>query len=1024
MERTTLYTGMTIVSLVILAIVYHIQPNRTPAHLQGEAAVKIKSTYSPQSIATTAEERDAYFFSLLRDPAQNKIPDGIRAKELDKYQSLITEQLKSAVASDYTWSEAGPIDVGGRTRALAIDVRNSDVLLAGGVSGGVWKSTDKGQSWSLKNSPAESYSVTSICQDIRPGSQDTWYYACGEYWGNSANAPSTSYLGHGLYISEDNGENWQAILGTDSSPYEWDDDMDYVSKIMVDPVNGDLYIAAHGYGLLLVRKESDVYILNPVLGGLNQHTFCDFDMDAAGNKLVVLSELGFTPPTNTPGVYYAASGSFSYTQIDATSSSFPTTHQRSLIRFAPSDPTIAYVFTTIDEGDVAFHKIDIDLNSLIDHSANLPNFSGNHGKLGPQGNYNMTLAVKPDDANFIVIGSTSLFRSNDAFATTPSIHYGWIGGYGPDGGNSIYNGHHPDCHISVFDPAAPAALWSGHDGGLSYVSDITQSTTTTQLMPWEDMNNGYNVTQFYTLANPVRANDDRYIGGTQDNGSPYFKWDVTSGTSEDISSGDGAYCHVGKNYMYVSTQYGKVMRVGYDAEGDPLNPYSSTGPYDWSSVYPSDASEQLFINPFIMNPNDENMMVYAGGTEVWMNKAIEAIPIYNTGGTTTGWYAPTALSVPGYTVSALALSKVPGNVLYYAANSFSDLPKVYRVDNSTAEEADLIRQDISVPGASSGSYPYFIAVNPFDANEIIIVFSNYGVPSIFHSSDGGANYTQIDGNLTATPSVPGPSMRSAAIHYWDGKLKYFISTSIGVYETSILDGGSTEWQNIAPSQLGNVVCNRVKSNEYDGKVVTATHGRGIFVGTSDNPLFINTKLPNLIKLTTSPNSIIDVSDVFGHGSAQPVSVSVASNSDPTIVSHNLIGNNLTLNYSAINTGTAIITLRGTNDTDMADMAFAVTVEEDPSTNIIDDFSETKTDISLYPNPTTGTFKINAEKYQNNATYQVNIYAASGAMVYSHSFKSGTDLTNHRFDLSDQSPGIYILSISSNELTYHQKLHIK
>lgn len=1024
MKRTALYAGMTIISLVVLAIFFHFQANKAPSSIQGVAAIQVKSTFSPQSIATTAEARDAYFFSLLRDPAQNKIPDGVRAKELERYQSLVTKQLKSTEASDYTWSEAGPIDVGGRTRALAIDVRNSNVLIAGGVSGGVWKSTDKGQSWTLKNSPSESYSVTSICQDPRSGNQDTWYYACGEYWSNSANAPSASYLGHGLYISEDNGESWQAILGTDTSPYIWDDDMDYVSKIMVDPVNGDLYIAAHGYGLLMVRKELGVYNLYAMLGGLNEHTFCDFDIDGTGNILAVLSESGFTTPTNSPGVYYAASGSYSYTQIDATSSTFPTTHQRSLVRFSPSAPTTGYVFTTITEGDVAFHKIDIALNSLIDRSANLPDFGGNNGRLGTQGNYNMTLAVKPDDANFIVIGSTSLFRSNDAFASTPTIDYGWIGGYGPDGGNTIYDGHHPDCHISVFDPAAPAALWSGHDGGLSYVSDITQSTTTTQLMPWDDMNNGYNVTQFYTLANPVRANDDRYIGGTQDNGSPYFKWDVSPGASEDISSGDGAYCHVGKNYMYVSTQLGKVLRVGYDAGGEPLNPYSAIGPWDWSSIYPSDASGQLFINPFVLNPNDENMMVYAGGSEVWINQAIEAIPVQNSNGTTSGWYAPTVLSVPGYTVTALSMSKVPGNVLYYGAYSLSGLPKIYRIGNSTAEEADLIRQDISVPGATSGSYPYYIAVHPFNANEIIVVFSNYGVPSIFHSSDAGANYTQIDGNLTATPSVPGPSVRSAAIHYWDGELKYFISTSIGVYETSLLNGGSTIWQNIAPSQLGNVVCNRVKSNEYDGKVVTATHGRGIFVGTSDNLLFINTKLPNLSKLTTSPNSVIDVSDVFGHGSAQPVTVSVLSNSDPTIVAHSLIGNSLTLDYSPTNTGTAIITLRGTNATDMADMAFAVTVEEDTNTGIEDDSADEKMDVSLYPNPTTGTFKIIADSYQNSDTYHVNIYASGGAMVYSHSFKSGTDLTNHTFDLSDQSPGLYILSLTYNNRTYNQKLRIK
>ena len=86
---------------------------------------------------------------------------------------------------DLGWKEAGPIDVGGRTRALAVDVTNPNTILAGGVSGGMWKSTDKGATWQMKSTTSQVLSVTSLAQDPRPGNTNTWYYASGEYRGSA-----------------------------------------------------------------------------------------------------------------------------------------------------------------------------------------------------------------------------------------------------------------------------------------------------------------------------------------------------------------------------------------------------------------------------------------------------------------------------------------------------------------------------------------------------------------------------------------------------------------------------------------------------------------------------------------------------------------------------------------------------------------------------------------------------------------------------------------------------------------------
>ncbi|MDZ7682175.1 MAG: hypothetical protein U5J63_10825 [Fodinibius sp.] len=131
--------------------------------------------------------RSEYFFKLMRDPQTDEIPENIRNRELEYAKRLPTAQQAfakakstnpSLKAADYSWQQAGPFDVGGRTRALAVDQRNPNIVLAGGVSGGMWKSTNGGDSWDLETPDLPNLSVTSVAQD--PLNPDTWYYASGE----------------------------------------------------------------------------------------------------------------------------------------------------------------------------------------------------------------------------------------------------------------------------------------------------------------------------------------------------------------------------------------------------------------------------------------------------------------------------------------------------------------------------------------------------------------------------------------------------------------------------------------------------------------------------------------------------------------------------------------------------------------------------------------------------------------------------------------------------------------------------
>ncbi|MEK6552197.1 MAG: hypothetical protein AABZ54_01935, partial [Bacteroidota bacterium] len=163
----------------------------------------------------TAIERSEYFFSILRDPRTNSIPENIREKEIAFASKLPKSEerlMKGLNALSFNWKEAGPFDLGGRTRAIVVDVSDvtNKTIIAAGVSGGIWKSTDKGLTWQFKSSKSSILSVTSIAQDPRAGFRNNWYAVGGEFDGNSARARGggASFYGGGFYKSTDNVESW------------------------------------------------------------------------------------------------------------------------------------------------------------------------------------------------------------------------------------------------------------------------------------------------------------------------------------------------------------------------------------------------------------------------------------------------------------------------------------------------------------------------------------------------------------------------------------------------------------------------------------------------------------------------------------------------------------------------------------------------------------------------------------------------------------------------------------------------
>ena len=187
----------------------------------------------------TEADRWAAEFKMIKDPKTGQIPRGIHAQEINAAKKVNKLQLPAETSSTglntrtlpvITTTVRGPNNYGGRTRAIAFDKRNTQIVLAGGVSGGVFRSTDGGGTWTRVAPAGDIHNLTAIAQD--PSAPDTWYYGTGENSGNSASGTGGTYLCSGIWKSTDNGVTWTALAKMQSNLYAFDIAFGYISRLI------------------------------------------------------------------------------------------------------------------------------------------------------------------------------------------------------------------------------------------------------------------------------------------------------------------------------------------------------------------------------------------------------------------------------------------------------------------------------------------------------------------------------------------------------------------------------------------------------------------------------------------------------------------------------------------------------------------------------------------------------------------------------------------------------------------------
>ena len=290
-------------------------------------------------------ERVKWDQQRFSDPATGKIPARIREKELTFAATMPSNasNLSGKISSVNNFDFRGPWNVGGRTRAFAIDITNENILFAGAVSGGLWRSIDAGQTWTRVSSDIGYQGVNAVIQDKRNGHTNDWYYLTGEADGTSASGGSAFYLGNGVYKSTDGGLTWNSLASTVSgTPQTFDNIWDVtwnLAKNTSDTVQNIIYAAVYD-GIFRSTNGGNSWTLVKGGGGVNslQAYFTDVAVTTTGIVYATISSDGVPAQI---GIWRSTNGT-AYTNI--LPATFPVNYSRLVIGVDPNNENIVYFF--------------------------------------------------------------------------------------------------------------------------------------------------------------------------------------------------------------------------------------------------------------------------------------------------------------------------------------------------------------------------------------------------------------------------------------------------------------------------------------------------------------------------------------------------------------------------------------------------------------------------------------------------------------------------------------------------------
>lgn len=476
------------------------------------------------------------------------IPDGAR---WEAYQQMLKMPRARA---DEPWVELGPANIGGRTRVIRFHPDDPNIMFAGSVSGGLWKSTDAGHIWVAITDFLPNIAVGAF--EFDPINPDIMYMGTGE-----GNYNIDAVLGIGLLKSTDGGNTWEPTAL--SWPYS---SSSAINKISIDPTNPNKIVVATRNGL---RYSDDGFATFSIPSGGGSGDFKDVQRDPQ-NPNNLLAAAGYPWGAGQNGIYKSTDGGLTWSR--RTEGLPPTGSMgRSILAYFEANPAVVFcgISKTFSSGGQT-----LGIYRSVDGGETWVQMSGSSPDIFTQQSwYDMMLAVHPDNSTLVYAGGVRIYRSTNSGSAWSQI------------GNTV----HVDQHDLVFHPDDSDIVFVGTDGGIfmSYNGGNT----------WEERNTDYVTHQYYAFGNAT-IDTTLSFGGSQDNGTTRWRgsrnWDHVNG-------GDGAYCVVdwsNDNIVYVEYQNGWRRR----------STNGGNSFHDINNGIPYGSGNAPWVTPIIQDPFDPNTL--------------------------------------------------------------------------------------------------------------------------------------------------------------------------------------------------------------------------------------------------------------------------------------------------------------------------------------------------------------------------------------------------------------------------------
>ena len=714
------------------------------------------------------------------------------------------------------WRNIGPANMAGRISDIEAVEKNPAIVYVGSASGGVWKSTNAGTTWTpiFENYPSASIGDVAVFQ---PNPDIVWVGTGEDCVRNSV------AWGDGIYKSIDGGKTF-TNMGLPESHH--------IGKVITHPTNPDIvYVAAQGH---LWDRNPDRGIYKTTDGGkswrkltnglpTDDHTGAsDVMMDPSNPNVLYAGLWGrqrrpyvFESGSANGGIYKSTNGGDSWTKLTA---GLPTGNIGKVgLTIHRKNPKIlsAIVEATVSRdltvpGSGIYRSEDAGATWTYVNTTNSRPFYYSH------------IQLDPNDPNRLYVMEVPARVSEDGGRTFARQ----------------LNGIEGDFHSMWIDPANSDRFYIGNDKGAS----VTYDRGATFIM-FDNMDIG----QYYAIT--VDNRDPYYIyGGLQDSGN----WGGPSNSRDyngiltdhwfKFHSGDGFHTTVDPEdwtTVFTETQNGSVRRLDADFRqtGTGVTPRPQTI-LNYDEVTQREGAAPSFrynwSSPLILSPHDSKTL-YLGSN--YLMKSTDR-------GESWSIISPDlSTKDPDYTTPAPPgfMGERGGAETHASLITVVESPMRPGIIWTGTDDGNVqVTQDggatwtnvrTNLPASQVPERTWVSRVEPsrFDVGTAYVTFDAHRTgnfkPYVFKTTDFGKTWTNITANLPAREPVYviKEDLRNPQL--------LFVGTEFGAYAS--IDGGKA-WHEIPG--LPTVAVHDLVIHPRDNDLIAATHGRSLWILDDITPL--------------------------------------------------------------------------------------------------------------------------------------------------------------------------------------------